>query len=282
MRKKDRPSPCQKICAFARTRAGISVIIALLSFAMPNIILLNPRAESVAADEPDWENPRVIGVNKLQPHATIVPFPDRSSALAEGSFLEKVTPYIVSLNGEWRFHWEPRPGERPRDFYRADFDDTGWDTIPVPSNIELHGYGTPIYTNVVYPFEMDAPLVTAEPSADWTAYEERNPVGSYRRTFALPEDWHGRLVHVVFHGVESAFYLWVNGEQVGYSEGSRLPAEFDITDIVKPGENVIAAEVYRFSDGSYVEDQDFWRLSGIFRDVDLVSPRAPPCPRLPV
>ncbi len=219
------------------------------------------------SDAPDWENPAVIGLNKEPPHATLTPFPDEKSALAETD----ASPRVMSLNGQWKFHWVKRPEERPLDFYRPDFDVSGWVDIPVPSNMEIQGFGTPIYSNVKYPFKKDAPWVMGEPERTWTAYDERNPVGSFRRTFTVPAAWEGARTFIVFDGVESAFYLWVNGEKVGYSQDSRLPAEFDVTERLKPGENVVAVEVYRYSDGSYMEDQDFWRLSGVFRGVTLVS-----------
>ena len=215
---------------------------------------------------PDWENPRVFGINKEPAHATLSPYPDEASALrASGS------PFVHTLNGSWKFHWASKPDERPRDFFKADYDVSNWKEIRVPANWEMEGYGTPIYSNIVYPFKKDAPRVTAEPSPDWTAYKERNPVGSYRRTFELPVSWANRETFLVFNGVSSAFYVWVNGQQVGYSQDSRLPSEFNITRYLKSGENSIAVEVYRWCDGSYLEDQDFWRLSGIFRDVELVS-----------
>ena len=219
---------------------------------------------------PDWENPRVFGINKEPAHATITPYPDDKAAREAGR-----SPFVVSLNGTWKFHWVKQPDERPVDFYKTDFNDRAWKTIPVPSNWEMQGYGTPIYTNIVYPFKRDAPRIMGEPEdKTWTAYRERNPVGSYRRTFPTPAAWKDRLTFLVFDGVNSAFYVWVNGKKVGYSEDSRLPAEFNITGYLQPGENLLAVEVYRWCDGSYMEDQDFWRMSGIFRNVSLVS-RAP-------
>ncbi|MEW6201750.1 MAG: sugar-binding domain-containing protein, partial [bacterium] len=220
-------------------------------------------------DIPDWENPRVIGRNKEPAHATLTPYPDMKSALNADS-----TPshYIMSLNGNWKFNWVKTPSERPVEFYKTEYDVSGWKEIPVPSNWEMHGYGTPIYINVTYPFKMDAPRVMGEPDdKTWTSYVERNPVGSYRSTFILRDYWKGRQTFIVFDGVSSAFYLWINGNQVGYSEDSRLPTEFNITKYLLPGENTVAVEVYRWCDGSYLEDQDFWRMSGIFRDVTLVS-----------
>ncbi|QTN31518.1 DUF4981 domain-containing protein [Akkermansiaceae bacterium] len=217
---------------------------------------------------PDWENHAVFRINKEAPRAVSMPFPDAAGAMGKQRM---ESPWCRLLNGDWKFHWADHPEKRPVDFFKADFDDSAWGTIPVPSNVELHGHGTPIYTNIVYPFKKDPPRVMGEPPADFTTYAERNPVSSYRRTFELPDDWKGRHTFIVFNGVSSAFYLWVNGEKVGYSQDSRTPAEFDITRFLKPGENVLAVEVYRYSDGSYLEDQDFWRLSGIFRDVYLWS-----------
>jgi beta-galactosidase len=208
---------------------------------------------------PDWENPQVFATNRERPHADLMAYPDDAGALAGDRV---ACPWFVSLNGTWRFHWSPCPANRPVEFHQPDFDTSGWDEIDVPSNWQLKGYDPPIYTNVKYPFpNPDPPRVP----------QDDNPVGSYRRAFALPPDWRGRRVILHFAGVSSAFYVWVNGRQVGYSQGSRTPAEFDITDCVRDGENVLAVEVYRWSDGVYLEDQDFWRLSGIFRDVCLIS-----------
>ncbi|MBN1179215.1 MAG: DUF4981 domain-containing protein [Anaerolineae bacterium] len=204
---------------------------------------------------PDWQTPHVVGRNKQPAHATLFPYPDAESALAGRS------PWVTSLNGRWQFHWAPHPAAAPADFYRPDFDAQGWDTIAVPGNWQLQGYDTPIYTNIQYPFPVDVPRVP----------EDANPVGSYRTTFGLPPEWDGRRVFVVFDGVDAAFTLWLNGAPVGYSQDSRLPAEFDLTPYLRPGANVLAARVFRYCDGSYVEDQDFWRLSGIYRDVYLLA-----------
>ncbi|MFA6450126.1 MAG: glycoside hydrolase family 2 TIM barrel-domain containing protein [bacterium] len=224
-------------------------------------------------EPPDWENPNVTERNREPMRATFTPYPTAAAALKGES---AASPFVMSLNGKWKFRWVKTPLElRPVDFYKPDFDASGWKEINVPSNWELEGYGTPIYSNVRYPFKMDAPRVMGEPAdKTWTVYKERNPVGSYRREFTLPATWNGRRTFVVFGGVYSAFYVWINGKMAGYSEDSRLPAEFDITKFMRPGKNVIAADVYRWCDGSYMEDQDFWRMSGIYRDVTLVS-RAP-------
>ncbi|MCZ6697016.1 MAG: DUF4981 domain-containing protein, partial [Acidobacteria bacterium] len=210
-----------------------------------------------AAEPHDWENPRMFGRNKLRPHASFRSYPTADEALAGGR-----SPFVRSLNGSWRFHWSPRPSGRPVGFHRSDFDDAGWTEIPVPSNWQLHGHGIPIYTNIQYPFgPHDPPHIP----------HNNTPVGSYRRIFTVPPSWKGRRVVLHFAGVESAFYVWINGEMIGYSQGSRTPAEYEVTSNLKRGKNLIAVEVYRWSDGSYIEDQDFWRLSGIFRDVYLYS-----------
>jgi len=228
-------------------------------------------AQSQAASLPDWQNPHVFGVNKEPARATFTPFPDESTALRDAHN----SPWVESLDGNWKFHWVKQPDQRPTDFYKPDFDVSSWKEIPVPSNWEMQGYGTPIYTNITYPFKRDEPRVTSTPDDhSWTAYDQRDPVGSYRRDFEVPASWNGRQTYLLFNGVNSAYYVWINGQKVGYSQDSRMVAEFNITKYLQPGKNTIAVEVYRWSDGSYMEDQDFWRMSGIFRDVTLVS-RAP-------
>ncbi|MFP4499484.1 MAG: glycoside hydrolase family 2 TIM barrel-domain containing protein [Candidatus Hydrogenedentota bacterium] len=213
------------------------------------------------AAPPDWENPAVFrSTSKEAAHATLMPFPDVSSAAANPASWE-VSPYHQSLNGDWQFNWVRTPADRPRDFYKPDYNARGWDTLPVPANWQMHGYGTPIYSNITYPFPADPPHIP----------HDYNPVGSYRRTFTVPAAWSERQVYLHFAGVKSAMYVWVNGEKVGYSQDSMTPAEFNITPYLKPGDNMLAVEVYRWSDGSYLEDQDMWRLSGIYRDVYLYS-----------
>jgi len=212
-----------------------------------------------AGEDPlDWENPLVLGINKEAPRATSLPYADLESARLGG---REATPYVKLLNGDWKFHWVGRPADRPADFFRTDFDDSGWETIPVPSCWEMKGYGIPIYTNVVYPFPADPPRIP----------HEYNPVGSYRTEFETPVQWEGRQVFIHFGGVYSAFSIWVNGRKVGYSQGSKTPAEFNITRYLRPGRNILAVEVYRWSDGSYLEDQDMFRFGGIFRDVFLTA-----------
>ncbi len=174
------------------------------------------------------------------------------------------------LNGDWKFHFSLTPETRPSDYFKPDYDVSEWDTIKVPSTLELLGYGTPLYSGWEYPFKVDPPFVTKEPAREKTTFLERNPVGSYVREFDLPENWlHESQVFVRLNGVASAFYLYVNGEKVGYAEDSFSPDEFNLTKYLHPGKNLIAVEVYKYCDGSYLEDQDFFRFSGIFRDVVL-------------
>ncbi|MFC1529616.1 sugar-binding domain-containing protein, partial [Gemmatimonadota bacterium] len=218
-----------------------------------------PPARAQTGPVPDWENPGVVARNRELPHADLVPFPDANAA-RRGDRGD--SPRMRTLNGDWKFNWVPRPDERPMDFWQADFDDAHWATVKVPANMELQGYGYPIYVNHPYSFRpADPPFIP----------HDDNPVGSFRRTFRVPSNWEGMRIFVRFEGVSSAFYLWVNGQSVGYSEGSRTPAEFDLTPYLTSGENLLAVEVYRYSDGSYLECQDFWRMSGIFRDVWLIG-----------
>lgn len=219
-------------------------------------------------DKPEWENLSVLEVNREPARADFVPFASDQQAL-DGR--RTASPWYISLNGDWKFHWVNHPDKRPVDFYQTNYNDSDWKTIPVPSNWEMQAYGTPIYVSAGYPFRIDPPRVMGEPKKDYTAFEERNPVGSYRHTFTLPEGWSSRRTFIHFAGVQSAFYLWINGQKIGYSQGSMEPSEFDITDYVRPGQNQLAVEVYRWCDGSYLEDQDMWRTSGIHREVYLFS-----------
>ncbi len=204
----------------------------------------------------DWENPSVVSRNREDPHASMISYPDELSALEAR---EAVSPNYLSLDGIWKFHWVKTPEERPYWFFKDDFDTREWDDIEVPSNWQMKGYDVPFYVNIGYGFEKNPPFI----SHDW------NPVGSYKREFRVPEDWKGREVYLHFGAVSSAFYVWINGEMVGYSQDSKTPAEFNITKYLKKGSNSVAVEVYRWCDGSYLEDQDFWRLSGIQRSVFL-------------
>ncbi|MGE5224609.1 MAG: sugar-binding domain-containing protein, partial [Omnitrophica WOR_2 bacterium] len=205
-----------------------------------------------------WEDPQVVGINRRRGHTPLGAYPDAAAALT-GDRL--TSSYRQSLNGTWKFYLAPRPEQVPADFYQVSYDDAGWRTIEVPGNWQLQGTGdTPIYTNVHYPFEPNPPFVP-----------QKNPTGCYRRTFLLDPAWQGRQVRLVFESVDSAFFVWVNGQPVGYSQDSRLPAEFDITRSLQPGDNLLAVEVLRYCDGSYLEDQDFWLMSGIQREVFLYS-----------
>jgi beta-galactosidase len=214
------------------------------------------------------EDPQCLGIHKEPAHATLMPYADLKEALKANRY---ASTYSRSLNGTWKFHYVPWPQQRPVDFYKTNYDVSRWDNIKVPSNWQVEGYGTPYYSNYTYIFKKDFPHVMSAPPVSWTAYKERNPVGSYRRDFDLPADWKGRRVFLTFDGVDAGFFLWVNGKKVGYSVNSRNAADFDITAYVKPGRNIVALEVYRFTVGSYLEDQDMFRLSGIFRNVTLWS-----------
>lgn len=233
-------------------KSKLSLIVTCILFSM----IMTYAQESTKVN--DWENPSVIGINKEKAHATFV-LPSEKSTDSR----------VVSLNGLWRFKWSPDPDSRPVDFYKQDYSVAAWDLIQVPGNWQMQGFDIPIYTNMAYPFKSNPPSVTSEPSRSFYSYSHRNPVGSYCTTFIVPQLWLEKNVFINFGGVKSAFYIWVNGQKVGYSQGSMTPAEFNITSFIKQGENKLAVEVYRWSDGSYLEDQDMWRLSGIFRDVDL-------------
>ncbi len=200
----------------------------------------------------EWENQAIVEINKLPSHASMNTFTDLESALSETQ-----NPFIKSLNGEWFFHFSKNPSGRPEHFYKEDFDASGWKKIKVPGHWELQGYDAPIYTDVEYPFPSDPPFVP----------HDYNPVGSYIQFFDLPENWDDDQIIIHFGGVKSAFYVWLNGEFIGYSQDSKLPAEFDLTQHLKARNNKLAIEVYRYSDGSYLEGQDYWKMSGIIREV---------------
>ena len=214
------------------------------------------------------ENPELLGINKEPYHATLMPYANLQEALVARRHASSL---CRSLNGAWKFNWVARPEKRPVDFYKSDYDVSAWKEIPVPSNWEVHGYETPFYRNLGYTIKKDFPHVMSEPEKWYTSYEERNPVGSYRREFEVPAAWMGRRNFITFDGVDCAFFLWVNGEKVGFSVNSRNAAEFDLTKYLKPGKNMIAVEVYQYSSGTWLEDQDMFRLHGIFRNVTLWS-----------
>ncbi|HEY3282240.1 MAG TPA: glycoside hydrolase family 2 TIM barrel-domain containing protein [Armatimonadota bacterium] len=205
----------------------------------------------------DWENPQLLQRGRQEPHATFVPYPDAASAREAD---RQESPFFRLLNGDWQFAYAPDPPSVPTGFEREGFDDSAWKPLPVPSCWQLHGYGAPDYTNVNYPFTVDPPFVPSD-----------NPLGLYRMSFDLPQEWDGRRVSLVFEGVCSLFYVWLNGQPIGMSKGSHVPAEFDITAALRPGPNLLAVQVFHRSDASYLEDQDMWRLNGIFRDVYLLA-----------
>ncbi len=207
--------------------------------------------------ENDWENPQVVGINKLPAKASFFAFINEKEAENE----KELASNFLNLNGLWKFKLVDKPADIITDFYQTHFEDSEWNDIPVPSNWELQGYSTPIYVNQPYPFIKNPPYIQAHD----------NPVGHYRRSFIIDESWQGKDVTIHFGAVKSAFYLWVNGKKVGYSQGSKTPAEFDITPYISIGENSIALQVFRWSDGSYLEDQDYWRVSGIERDVYIYA-----------
>ena len=240
------------------------VRINIFSAAIFSIALCaSPHRLSAENTPHDWENQHVLHVNRLPARAAFVPYTKQAGDC------------YLSLNGTWQFRWTATPDERIPDFYKTDFNDSAWKPFAVPSNWENKGYGTPIYVSAGYPFRIDPPKVTSTPKETYTAFKERNPVGQYRRTFRLPAHWQtGGEVVLRFDGVMSAFYVWINGQRIGYSQGSMEASEFNITRFLKDGENQIAIEVYKYSDGSYLEDQDFWRFGGIHRDVALIyTPR---------
>ena len=215
------------------------------------------------------ENPKIFGVGKLPPRAAS--WPSKRPELAADEFLWDVADWRIPLDGRWKLCWGSCPEERRLDFEKPGFDDSGWSDIELPANLECAGFGTPVYSNITYPFHCDPPHVMGTPPEEWTAFTERNPVGQFRRVFTLPEEWAGRRTVLHFAGVQAAFRLWINGKYAGYSEDSMGPAEFDVTALTRPGENLVAVETYKYCSGSYLEDQDFWRLSGIYRSVFVYS-----------
>lgn len=227
----------------------------------PYIIALSLGCTLVAsASQPqhDWENHHVLQINREPARAAFIPYGEEKGDRQ------------ISLNGDWKFSWTPTPDNRVAGFEAADFDDSSWATLKVPAVWEVNGYGTPIYASAGYTFKINPPYVMDTPKESYTAFTERNPTGQYRRTFEVPESWtESGQTFLRFDGVMSAFYVWINGERVGYSQGSMEPSEFNVTSFLKPGKNQISIEVYKYSDGSYLEDQDFWRFAGIHRDITL-------------
>lgn len=233
--------------------------LALLS--LVSALTVSVSAQEGPAQKPEWDNPKVVKVGTEKPRATFMIYPTRLLARL-GKPVQ--SPWFQSLNGDWQFHGASAPADRPLDFFHTSFDASAWQTIPVPSAWQMQGFDIPIYSNIIYPWPQDS---AAPPNVP----KDFHPVGSYRRTFTVPPTWDGRRVYLHFAGVDSAFYVWVNGVKVGYNEDSRTAAEFDITKHLVPGRNLLAVEVYRFGDGAFLEDQDMWRMSGIYRDVFLWS-----------
>ena len=220
---------------------------------------------AAAVPAPDYENPAANSRNRMPAATYAMPLADVSAAF--GDALEPETPWTASLDGDWKFKWTGDPARRPAGFWKPDFDVSRWETIDVPSCVELRGYGMPHYMAHGYPHKFKWPKILDRE----TGRPDYNPVMSYRRTFTPPDAWKGRSTILRFEGVASAFTVWINGKKAGYAEDSRLPSEFDITTLLVPGENTIAVEVFRWCDGSYLEDQDMFRFSGIYRNVSLWS-----------
>ncbi len=208
---------------------------------------------------PEWQNPEIFEINRQPARSSSISFASLASAQAE-----KSSSRLQSLDGEWDFHWAPKPADRPVGFESPDFTPVDWQPISVPGHWELQGYGVPIYA----PFHMPPSLRKLNlPNID----PEDNPVGSYRHAFTVSEQWQNHEIYLRFEGVCSAYYVWLNGEFVGYAQDSMLPSEFYISPFLKQGQNLLAVQVYRFSDGSYLENQDMWFLSGIFRSVKILA-----------
>jgi beta-galactosidase len=233
-------------------------------FSIMVLLALHTRAQQLPVE---LQTPEVVSLNRMPMRASA--FAYENVDLAAKRSKEK-SDYFISLNGTWKFNWVKDPRKRPLDFYKTDFNDAAWDNFKVPANWEVNGYGLPIYVNQPYEFA-GRKLTGNRMNPPFDIPEDNNPVGSYRRKINIPENWKNRQVFISLGAVKSAFFIWVNGKKVGYSEDSKLAAEFDITKYVKPGENTIALQVYRWSDGSYLECQDMWRISGIERDVYLYS-----------
>lgn len=265
----------------------ITLSLMLCSIAMQSIVAQQPLegfhyGTEKAPTGKEWESPENLALNKEQPRAYFFSFQDVASAR---KVLPENSTYWQSLNGDWKFNWAPDPSSRPADFYQTNYDVSAWDVIPVPSSWNIYGvqkdgslkYGVPIYVNQPVIFKHSVKVddwrggVMRTPPTNWTTYKHRNEVGSYRRDFEVPQAWEGREVFINFDGVDSFFYLWINGQYVGFSKNSRNAANFNITPYLQKGKNTVAAEVYRSSDGSFLEAQDMFRLPGIFRTVALSS-----------
>lgn len=228
------------------TRVLLSILLCCCFLINTGITFGEKVDDGVYGGAYDWENLDVLQRNREKPRAHFVP--------DDGKFR-------LLLSGTWKFHWVRKPADRPKDFYKNNFDVSGWDDIKVPGNWEFQGYGVPIYTDTAYPFPANPPKIP----------HHYNPVGSYRRDFTVPDSWKNREVFLYFGGAKSAMVVWVNGHKVGYSQGSKTPAEFHVTKYLRKGKNTVAVEIYRWSDGAYLEGQDYWKVSGMERDVFLHS-----------
>lgn len=252
--------------------AALALVCCLATAQTPDAADAGASASSEQSPYP-WENETIFAINKLDGHVTRIPYPDVETMLADPytvyPWLDTKSELFMSLNGTWKFSWVPLTSERPTDFYKADSDVSSWDDIEVPSNWEMKGYGTPIYTNITYPFRNDPPRIL--PQEGYTNETETDPVGSYRRDFTLPENFRDKEIFLHFDGVYSGFEVWVNGIYTGYSQGANNDSEFDVTPYVKEGVNSVSVQVHRWTDGSYIEDQDMFRLSGIHKDVYLYA-----------
>lgn len=222
-----------------------------------SILLIGNSNLSAQVQENEWENPDRFHLNQLKPHVPFMLYTNQQDALKDDY---GASPYHRSLNGKWKFHYADKYPQRPMDFYSTQLNDAGWAQIDVPSNWELKGFGLPIYTNIIYPFPKNPPFVGAD-----------NPVGTYRKRFSVPKEWGNKQIILHFGSITGFANIYVNGRQVGQSKASKTAAEFNITSFVKEGENLLAVQVFRWHDGSYLEDQDFWRISGIERDVFMYA-----------
>lgn len=252
-----------------------------LVFLLPNSFQLWRLEESetklpegfVLRGEEDWQNETVFAINKMKGHTTFIPYSSAEKLKADAYFdqpwLEPNSDLYQSLNGTWKFKWSKQPSERPEEFWKPSYSVSKWEELTVPSCWESNGYGTMIYTNITYPFANRPPFIQAQKG--YTNEHEPNPVGAYRREFTIPSHWKDSEVILHFDGVYSGFYVWVNGQKIGYSEGANNVTEFNITSALKKGKNTLAVEVYKWTDGSYLEDQDMFRFGGIHRDVYLYA-----------
>ena len=211
-----------------------------------------------AQNAPDWENPEVFAINKEETRATSLPYPTEALALKNDY---QSSPYFQLLDGNWKFKWVPRIADVPENFWQENYNVASWVEMPVPGNWEFNGFGIPIYVNNGFGFRARPPYIDKEDS----------PAGAYRHEFNIPDNWDGRRVFIHFEGATNSMYVWVNGQKVGYTENAKSPAEFDITEYIRKGKNTLACQVHKYSDGSYLEDQDMWRLGGINRSVYLYS-----------